>query len=41
MTVNRKGNPTEEDLLQVAKDFNLSLDKCKKIIEKIKEVLNI
>ena len=41
MTINHKGNPTEEDLLQVAKDFNLSLDKCKKIIEKIKEVLII
>lgn len=41
MTINHKGNPTEEDLLQVAKDFNLSLDKCKKIIEKIKEVLRI
>lgn len=41
MTVNQNGNPTEKDLLTLAKDYNLSLEKCKEIISKIKSVLKI
>lgn len=41
MTINHNGNPTEKDLLTLAKDFNLSLEKCKEIILKIKSVLKI
>ncbi len=36
MTVMGKGNPSEKDLLAVAKQMKLSLQKCKKIIEKCK-----
>lgn len=39
MTVNHNGNPTEKDLLSVAKGFNLPTEKCKEIIIKIKAVL--
>ncbi|MDE6586659.1 MAG: type II toxin-antitoxin system HipA family toxin [Clostridia bacterium] len=39
MTVNGSGNPTEKELLEVAKIMKLSMYKCKAIIEKIKEVL--
>ena len=38
MTVNHNGNPTEADLLMLAKNFNLSIKKCKEIISKIKFV---
>lgn len=38
MTVNGKGNPSERDLLDVAKIVKLSSKKCKEIIEKIKSV---
>ena len=41
MTINHNGNPTEEDLIAIAKDFDLSLAKCKEIITKIKSVLKI
>ena len=34
MTVLSKGNPSEDDLLEIAKMFNLSLIKCKEIIKK-------
>lgn len=36
MTINGKGDPTEEDLLSVAKTNKLNIKKCKEIIEKIK-----
>ncbi len=36
MTVNGVGNPTESDILQVAIVMKLSLQKCRKIIEKVK-----
>lgn len=39
MTVNRNGNPTENDLLCLAKDFNLSKKRCIEIINKIKAIL--
>lgn len=39
MTVNGVGNPTETDLLEVAKIMKLSMQKCKTVIAKIKEVL--
>lgn len=39
MTINGKGNPTESDLLEIAKNFNLSLKKCKEIIENTKRIL--
>lgn len=32
MTVNGIGNPTETDLLEVAKIMKLSMQKCKEII---------
>ena len=38
MIVNGKGNPSERDLLDVAKIVKLSIKKCKEIIEKIKSV---
>ena len=37
MTVNGNGNPTKEDLLAVAKEFKLSLVKCKAIIDLIEK----
>lgn len=39
MTVNGNTTPTEKDLLAIASDFNLSMEKCKKIIQKTKMVL--
>ncbi|MGL4950645.1 MAG: type II toxin-antitoxin system HipA family toxin [Mycoplasma sp.] len=36
MSVNGNGNPTEEDLLNLATKFDLDLNECQKIIEKIK-----
>ena len=41
MTVNGVGNPSEKDLLEVAKIMKLSINECKKIILKIKTVLQI
>ena len=41
MTVNGSGNPTEEDMLSVAKQMKLSMVKCKEIIKRTKEVLHI
>jgi serine/threonine-protein kinase HipA len=37
MTVLGKGNPDEEDLLEIAKKFNLSVKNCEKIIVSIKQ----
>jgi len=39
MTVNGNGNPTEKDILQVAKVMNLSLNKCKNILAKLKSII--
>ena len=39
MTVNGVGNPTEKDLLDVAKIMKLSMQKSKEIISRIKDVL--
>ena len=39
MTVNGKGNPNKEDLLEIAKKFNLSIEKCIDIIEVIENNL--
>lgn len=39
MTVNGNGNPTEMDMLHVAKNFHLSNKKCKEIIEEVKSVI--
>ncbi len=39
MTVNGVGNPTEYNLLEVAKIMTLSMQKCKSIIINIKGVL--
>lgn len=36
MAVGGNGVPTEEDLLNLAKEFKLSMQKCKEIIEKNK-----
>ena len=41
MTVNGNGNPTEEDMLVVAKQMKLSIAKCREIIKKTKSVLHI
>lgn len=40
MTVNGIGNPSEKELLEVAKIMKLSIQKCKDIIEQIKEEFN-
>jgi serine/threonine-protein kinase HipA len=40
MTVNGAGNPTDEDLLAVAKRFKLSMVKCKEIMAKLKKVID-
>lgn len=37
MTVNGAGNPKDDDLLALAKEFRLSIAKCKDIMEKIKQ----
>lgn len=39
MSVNLNSKPTESDLLQIAKDFQLSNKKCEEIIATIKKVL--
>lgn len=39
MTVNMNGKPTEADLLQIGRDFNLSRKKCEETIKTIKNVL--
>lgn len=41
MSINSKGNPTEEDLLTIASKFNLELNKCKKIMNNIKNAIII
>lgn len=38
MTVNHNGNPQDSDILQVAKDLNLSLTKCTHILNHIKSI---
>lgn len=38
MTVNGNGNPTKEDLIAVAKKFNLSIQKCTSIMNSIEEI---
>ena len=37
MTINGEGNPKDDDLLALAKEFRLSIAKCKDIMEKIKQ----
>ncbi len=39
MTVNGNGNPTVDDLLVLAKDMHLSIEICKSIINKTKEMI--
>lgn len=39
MTVNGKGNPTDDDILALAKDFGLSMKKCIIIKDYIKKVI--
>lgn len=39
MTVCGNGTPTEQDLLNIAKEFEMSISKCKNIIEKIKRII--
>ena len=41
MTAAGSGNPTEKDLLEVARQTALDIEKCKKIIANIKTTLNI
>ena len=41
MTAAGSGNPTEKDLLEVARQTALDIDKCRKIIANIKTILNI
>ena len=41
MTVNGNGKPTEDDLIQIAKSFKLSIRKCEQIISLIKATLNL
>lgn len=38
MTVNGSGNPTKDDLLAVAKEFGLSVTKCKTIMNSIEKI---
>ncbi|MBQ8748935.1 MAG: type II toxin-antitoxin system HipA family toxin [Clostridia bacterium] len=40
MSVNGNGMPSESDLLAVASSFDLSLERCKQIMESIKSLLN-
>lgn len=40
MTAAGSGNPTEKDLLEVARQTALDIEKCKKIIANAKETLN-
>jgi len=39
MTVNGVGNPSEKDLLDIAQTMKLSMQKCKQVIDKIKETI--
>ncbi len=39
MTANRAGNPNDDDLLALAKEFRISLSECRKIMKKCKEIL--
>ncbi len=39
MTVNGNSNPTEADLLEIAKTFSLSQKRCKDIIKQIKSII--
>lgn len=39
MTVCGKGRPTENDLLKIAVEMRLTLEKCQQIISKVKEVI--
>ena len=39
MTVNGNGNPTEEDLMLIAKHFKLSIQTCQNIIKELKNKL--
>ena len=41
MTVNGNGNPSEKDLIYIAKMFNLRLDISKQIIDNIKKILSV
>ena len=41
MTVCGNGRPTEKDLLKLATEMHLPLEKCQKIINKVKEVIKI
>jgi len=40
MTVNGNGNPNDDDLLAIAKEFHLQLKLCKEIMQKIKTIAN-
>ncbi len=40
MTVNGKGNPTEQDILDLANMMNLKMDYCKSALKKVKDVIN-
>ena len=40
MTAAGSGNPTEKDLLEVARQTALDIEKCKKIIANVREALN-
>ena len=40
MTVLGNGNPIEEDLISICKEFRLSLEKCEEIIDNIKNAIN-
>ena len=41
MTINGKGNPTENDLLAVAGNFNISIKKCRQIMENVKREVSL
>lgn len=38
-TVDGNGNPSETDLLAVATNCNLNMERCKKILERVKDVV--
>lgn len=40
MTVNGNGDPSIEDLMIIAKDIHLSIERCESIIYKIKGTIN-
>lgn len=40
MTVLGKGNPNKSDLLEIAKEFNLSMKECKSIIDNIEKQIS-